>query len=667
MLSLGQFHTRTHTCDTNVHMTPVSNNKSKGLYGNILRLLPYILALLLWAVLALRGQIFLKKVEDLSLFLFDWLYFREYIQIPGGLLGVAGSFLTQFLYLPWLGSILWVLLLLITYQLTVRVLRIPEQYRALAIIPAALLVIGNMSLGYGVFIMREQDHFFAPLLGYLAALIPISGIYRVEKVWGKMILLAIWTAVGFPLFGTFALIGTLSAACTAFTATDMLRKNRIGLFLTGVALIILIPVIIYNFYTSYRLADSWHLGLPSISEDVWTHAIRAPFQLALLFIPVMTIASRWLKESGKTLTLQTAVFVISVASVWGFWFKDENFRTELAMSEAVDRFDWQKVIDIYQKTVDSHTESDAKAYAARSKALSGVKSQEELTEILGIYDKRFFEPTRTMILYRDLALLKMNRALDEAFTMKDGGRMQKSRTQIPMALQSGKQLYLQYGLVNMSYRWCLEDVIEHNWSYSTIKYMAMHSVIMQESDFARKYLNKLEKTVFYRQWAKEQGKLAADSVLMASNEPYKSILPYMCFENRMTNDLVKSETFLMRHFSEPEPPHPSPEYDRAGLLWAMRMQDIPSFWQHLYSYLQTNNVRELPRSVQEAALLYSSLEKKSTDLPLSKAVRDSYNAFNQYVNANPVRDIRESAYPFSRKFGNTFFYFYYFIRDLQTY
>ena len=667
MLSLGQFHTRTHTCDTNVYMTPVSNNKSKGLYGNILRLLPYILALLLWAVLALRGQIFLKKVEDLSLFLFDWLYFRESIQIPGGFLGVAGSFLTQFLYLPWLGSILWVLLLLITYQLTVRVLRIPEQYRALAIIPVALLIIGNMSLGYGVFIMREQDHFFAPLLGYLAALIPIAGIYRVEKVWGKMILLAIWTAVGFPLFGTFALIGTLSAACTAFTATDMLRKNRIGLFLTGVALIILIPVIINNFYTSYRLADSWHLGLPSISEDVWTHAIRAPYQLALLFIPVMTIASRWFKESSKTLTLQTAVFVISVAAVWGFWFKDENFRTELAMSEAVDRFDWQKVIDIYQKTVDSHTESDAKAYAARSKALSGVKSQEELTEILDIYDKRFFEPTRTMILYRDLALLKMNRALDEAFTMRDGGRMQKSRTQIPMALQSGKQLYLQYGLVNMSYRWCLEDVIEHNWSYSTIKYMAMHSVIMQESDFARKYLNKLEKTVFYRQWAKEQGKLAADSVLMASNEPYKSILPYMCFENRMTNDLVKSETFLMRHFSEPEPPHPSPEYDRAGLLWAMRMQNIPSFWQHLYSYLQSNNVRELPRSVQEAALLYTSLEKKGTDLPLSKAVRDSYNAFNQYVNANPVRDIRESAYPFSRKFGNTFFYYYYFIRDLQTY
>lgn len=648
-------------------MSPVLNNKSKGLSGNIFRLLPYVLAILLWAILALRGQIFLKKVEDLSLFLFDWLYFKESIKIPGGFLGVAGSFLTQFLYLPWLGSLIWVFLLLITYQLTIRILRIPEQYMALAIIPSALLVIGNMSLGYGVFIMREQDHFFAPLLGYLAALIPISAINRIKPAWGKILLLVIWTAIGFPLFGSFALLGTLSAACTAFTATDMLRKNRIGLFSTGIALIILVPVIAYNFYTTYRLADSWFLGLPTISEDVWTHAVRAPFQLAMLFIPVMLIASRWFKENGKTLILQTAVFVISVTVVWGLWFKDENFNTELAMSQAVDNSDWKKVIDIYQKAAGSHTESDAKAYSERSKALSGIKDQNTINEILDKYDNRFFEPTRTMVLYRDLALLKMNRALDESFTMKDGGRMQKSRTQVPMALQSGKQLYLQYGLVNMSYRWCLEDVIEHNWSFSTLKYMVMHSVIMHESEFARKYLNKLKKTIFYRRWAIEQSELAVDSVLMANSEPYKSILPYMCFENRMTNDLVKSETFLMRHFSEPEPPHATPEYDRAALLWAMRLQNIPAFWQHLYSYLQSNNVKELPRSVQEAALLYSNLEKRNTELPFSKAVNDSYNAFNQYVKANPVRNLKESAYPFSQKYGKTFYYYYYLIRNIQTY
>ena len=648
-------------------MTPVINDKSKGLSRRILRLLPYILAALLWAVLVIFEHFFLKKVENLSVFLFDWQYLKEGLSIPGGFLGLAGSFLTQFLHLPWLGSLIWVILLLVVFQLTVKVFNIPEQFRPLALIPVALLIIGNMSLGYGIFIMREQDHFFAPSLGYLAALIPLLITTRTKQVLNKTLILAAWTAVGFPLFGTFALVGTLSASIMTLADHTASNKDRITISLAGVALILLIPLVAYNFYTSYRLVDSWHLGLPSVSDDIWTRAVRWPFQSALLFLPVYPFASRLLKENGKTVVLQSAVYIISVAAVWGFWFKDDNFHTELAMSEAVDRFDWQKVVDIFRKSSQSHAKSDEKAYQARSKKLSGVKDLNTVKDIVEQYNDRFFEPTRTMVIYRDMALLKMNRALQESFTMKDGGRPQKSRTQIPMAFQSGKQIYLQYGLVNMSYRWCLEDVIEHNWSYGTLKYMAMHCIIMQECEFSHKYLNKLEKTIFYRRWAKEQRSLSADSLLMSISEPYQSILPYMCFENRMTNDMVKSETFLMRHFTEPEPPHATPEYDRAALLWAMRIQDIPLFWQCLYYYINSNKVVELPKSVQEAVILYNSLEKGGIDLPCSKEVENSFDAFNRFVKASPVRDLNESAYPYSKKFGKTFYYYYYFIRNLQTY
>ena len=648
-------------------MTPVINDKSKGLSRRILRLLPYILAALLWAVLVIFEHFFLKKVENLSVFLFDWQYLKEGLSIPGGFLGLAGSFLTQFLHLPWLGSLIWVILLLVVFQLTVKVFNIPEQFRPLALIPVALLIIGNMSLGYGIFIMREQDHFFAPSLGYLAALIPLLITTRTKQVLNKTLILAAWTAVGFPLFGTFALVGTLSASIMTLADHTASNKDRITISLAGVALILLIPLVAYNFYTSYRLVDSWHLGLPSVSDDIWTRAVRWPFQSALLFLPVYPFASRLLKENGKTVVLQSAVYIISIAAVWGFWFKDDNFHTELAMSEAVDRFDWQKVVDIFRKSSQSHAKSDEKAYQARSKKLSGVKDLNTVKDIVEQYNDRFFEPTRTMVIYRDMALLKMNRALQESFTMKDGGRPQKSRTQIPMAFQSGKQIYLQYGLVNMSYRWCLEDVIEHNWSYGTLKYMAMHCIIMQECEFSHKYLNKLEKTIFYRRWAKEQRSLSADSLLMSISEPYQSILPYMCFENRMTNDMVKSETFLMRHFTEPEPPHATPEYDRAALLWAMRIQDIPLFWQCLYYYINSNKVVELPKSVQEAVILYNSLEKGGIDLPCSKEVENSFDAFNRFVKASPVRDLNESAYPYSKKFGKTFYYYYYFIRNLQTY
>ena len=652
---------------TQIRKDKQKKEKQKEVSERLFRYLPLFLALILWCMLAFREQFFLKKVEDLSIFMFDKLFIMESFRIPGGFLGLAGSFLTQFLHLPWIGALIWVLLLLLAYYLTIRVLHIPESYRALALVPVALLVIGNMSVGYGIFIMREQDHFFAPTLGYIAALIPLFALNHIKSAWGRILMLLIWTAIGFPLLGTFAFIGTLAVSCAVLTDNGLNRKERISVLLAGIALIMLIPLIEYNLFTSYRMADSWRQGLPTISEEVWNHAMRAPLQLALLFIPVMAITVNRLKDNGGNIILQASLYIVAVASVWGFWFKDENFHTELAMSEAVDRFDWQRVIDIYSNVTDKHAKSDAKAYADRTQKLAGVNDQKLIDDILEQYGKRFFEPTRIMVLYRDLALLKMNRALDDAFTYKDGGRPQKSRTQIPISLQSGKQLYLQYGLVNMSYRWCLEDVIEHNWSYSTLKYLAMHCTIMQESEFAYKYMNKLRKTIFYRKWAGQQLVLSQDSSLMATSEPYNSILPYMCFEDRMSNDMVKSEVFIINHFLYNEPLHPTPEYDRAALLFAMRIQDIPRFRERLIYYVNSNDFRTLPRSVQEAAILYNDLEKKNIELPYNKEIQDSYNAFKRFVNANPVRSIKESAYPYSQKFGNTFFYYYYFVRNLQTY
>lgn len=652
-------------------MTKVIRNGQKELPEWLIKLIPFILALILWCTLTFREQYFLKKVEDLSVFLYDKQFILESIRIPGGVLGLAGSFLAQFLHLPWLGALIWTALLLLAYLLTVRVFRISAALSPIALIPVALLIIGNMSLGYGVFIMRDQEHFFTPVLGYMAALIPIEAIYRCRQLWNRITLIAVWIMVGFPILGAYTFIGAVAAALAELSSREHLRKERLTVLALSIALTILIPLVFYSFYTTYRLADSWVVALPSISEDVMTRAMRTPFQLALLSQLVLALISprlegRPIAPFRKTV-VQCTAFAISVAAVWVFWFKDENFHTELAMSAAVDRYDWQQVTDIYAKVSASHVKSDEKLYASRTKEIEEARTSDEIEEIVERYGNRFFEPTRTMVLYRDLALLKMNRALDEAFTMKDGGRPQKSSLQIPMAWQSGKQFYFQYGLVNMAYRWCLEDAVEHNWSYGTLKYMTMHAVIMQEPELAEKYINKLEKTLFYRGWARAQRELESDEAAMSMAEPYKSILPYMCFENRMSNDLVKTESFLINHFLSLEPSQPTPEYDRAALLFAMRIQDIRRFRERLYYYVNTNRVSSLPRSVQEASLLYSKLEPDGSQLPYDNNVIQSYDSFTKFVQSHPIRSMEEADYLYWQKFGKTFYYYYYFIRNLQTY
>lgn len=657
----------THARATLNYMTPVTPKEQKRQYEPIIKLVPYFIAALLWIILATREQYFLHKIEDLSLFMFDWNFIKDSLSVPGGLLGVAGSFLTQFLYIPWAGALIWVILLLMIYQLTIRALNIPQSFRSLAIIPAALSVIACTSLGYAIFIARAHDYFFATLLGYIAALIPVFAIKRIGSATGKLILLLIWSVAGYTILGAYAFAGTIAAAIIKQNETDIPRAWRIGILSGSIILTLLVPVIMYGFYTSFRMSDGWTLGLPAVSESEWTSSVRVPFILTLLSLPLLSIVSLRLKEGFKSIVLPTAIYIISAASVYGFWFKDSNFHTELAMSDAVDRFDWQQVIDIYQKAVTSKAKSDSKAYKARTAELNGIKDQNTRSSIVEKYSRRFFEPTRTMVLYRDLALIKTGRALDEAFTMKDGGRPQKSLTQIAMTYQSGEQFYFQYGLPNLCYRWCLENAVEHGWSTGSVKYMALLSILTDEQDMAYKFLDMLDNTLFHRKWAAQFRTLVTDRAKVQATAPFNSILPLLCFDDKMSNDLGKCEMHLIRHFIYDRPDISTPEFDVIALFWAMRTQSIPDFWKQLSYYMDTNDAAKLPRGVQEAALLYTSLEKHSTDIQYDLAVMESYNRFTQYVSKHQVRDTNESAYAYSQQFGRTFYYYYYFIRNINTY
>ena len=666
MLSLGRFNTHARALYFD-YMTTVNIKRRVFQSDNLFRLLPYILSAILWSVLAFSEHYYLKVIEDRSLFLFDIQFVMESFKVPGGFLGLTGSFLTQFLHLPWLGSLFWVILLLVIYQLTVRAFNLSGWSMSLAVLPPVLLIIGNMSLGYGVFIMRAQDYFFATALGCLSAVIPPLAVNRISSFSGKLLLIALWTAIGFPLLGTFAFTGSLSAAILIFCNREIPAQRRLITAATTIALIVLVPLLTYGLWTSYRMTDSWRMGLPSVSEESWTRAVTAPYQLALISILVISALPHRFKDKDTSPVFRAVFFIISVAAVWLFWFRNENFRTELAMYDAIDRMDWEQVTAIYRKTEKSHARSDAKAYASRTAKLSEATDKDAIEAILDKYDKRFFEPTRTMVLYRDLALVKTDKALDEAFSMKDGSRLQKSRTQIPMALQSGKQLYFHYGLTNLCYRWCFEDAVEHGWNAGTLRYMSMLSILTGERNLALKYLNRLDKTIFYRKWSRQCRTLLDGTHDISKIAPYDRILPLMCFEDNMTNDMAKSESQLIRHFTRPRPAGATPQFDMVALFWAMRIQSIDGFWERLYYYLNSNQVKTLPRSIQEAAILYNSLERHGVELSYSKEISDSYDRFRKYVESHPVRTIRESAYPYSRQFGKTFFYYYYFIRDLQTY
>lgn len=633
-------------------------------------------AVILWAVLTFSQGAVLKKTSDLSLFLFDWNFLRESFLIPGGFLGWAGSFFTQFLNIPWLGALIWVLLLLLAGTLTARTVALPQSLRPLAAVPVALLVIANMSLGYGMFIMRPQDYFFAPTLGYLLMLGIAAAAWRIPTLWGKLAVIAVSAFAGFYLAGIFALAGVAAAGTGILTGHDDNGRNpalweRILSFVFALAVCIIVPLILYGLFTRYRLADSWSLGLPSISDDEWTATVRRPYWILfgtfLLFAAVRPLFAEAEKLNAGRRFAGPAIAAVIVAATATFWYSDSNFKAEIRMSLAADRCDWDEVLDIYRDVSTRHAGRERKALDKRKAELSGATSTVQAQMIVKKYDSRFFRPTRIMVMFRDLALLKQGKALDEAFAMRDGGVLQKSLNQIPMAFQAARQLYMNYGMVNMAYRWCLEDQVEHGWCFGTLKYMATYATLMNETEFAAKYFDKLDKTLFFRGWSRKHRVLSADVQAMSQELPYREIIPYMSFDDRMSNDLVKCETYTMRHFLEDRDAIASHEFDCAALLWAMRSQDIGMFWKALVQYLSTGSEKALPRHVQEAAYLYSILEKKDMGIPTDKSVRDSYDSFMNFIQRSSFSCKEEMDIPVRQKFGNTFYYFYYFVRGVQTF
>ena len=129
------------------------------------------------------------------------------------------------------------------------------------------------------------------------------------------------------------------------------------------------------------------------------------------------------------------------------------------------------------------------------------------------------------------------------------------------------------------------------------------------------------------------------------------------------------EPFLMTHFISDRTSIATPEFDRATMMWALRTQDIGLFWASFLNYLETNKPTKIPRHYQEAAVMYSALAEDTalSSLPFDKQISIGYEQFMNYTKTNPVRNLEESAYQYSKRFGKTFWFYYFFIRGQKTF
>ena len=565
----------------------------------------------------------LWKLQERNLFLGTSLFFDEQMVVPGGLLSWAGSWLTQFFVYPWLGTLVlcacwWLLMWLIK-----KAFALTDLWMPLALVPVGLLLLTIVDMGYWIYFLKLPGHVFVGTLGTIAVAALLWVFRALPQRWGlRLAFITVTAFVGYPLYpllGVYGIAATLLMGLYIWRFDQPLWQKVTG-SLVALAGAALVPLLCYHYaYHETNLANIYYAELPLYFLQEEYHAYYLPYYgLALFFVLMVLVRFDSIKRFRR---IATQVLVIGALAwaVFTYWYKDENFHHELRMQRCIEQNDWQGVVD----------------EAAR---------QED-------------EPTRAIVMMRNLALSRLGRQADEMYLYPNGSKRYEAPFDMRLMMCIGPMIYYHYGMINYSARLSTEMGVEFGWRVENLKLLAKCALLNQEEGRSRKYLNLLKHTTFYGDWAEEAPAM----------DELKTVARMMHYTNFLSGDNGYVERFLMNRLAESTSKDDA-LFQEQALLASLWTKDITQFWYHFRTYLELHPNARLPRYIQEAAYLYGKLEGRQMidQMPIDQSVKQSFENFMaaaQHYNHMEADVVREGM----KGFNDTYYFDYYLNRDLPEY
>ena len=609
-----------------------------GLYNTIVWAVG--LVVIAFALLFFESD-FLWKVQELNLFQHTSLFFRQQMVVPGGMLTYLGTFLTEFLYYPWLGVLLIIGCWLLVMWLTKRAFQIPAKWAMLLLVPVVLLLLTIVDMGYWLYILKLRGHFFVATLGTLFV---TALLWVFRSLGGKYYfrggLLLLTAVVGYPLAGIYGLAATLLMGIFSWRLEPKMRSTLYSLL--AVVAVVAVPLLCYrNEYYEINQANIWWAALPLyyLLEDYQQYYI--PFYLLALFYVILAVMykrrekreekdGRSSRITALQLLAQIGLLAVLVFATYKGWFKDENFHHELKMQHCVERLDWDGVLAEASKQQD--------------------------------------EPTRAIVMMRNLALSRLGRQGNEMYNYKNGSKEYNAPFMFRMLLINGPMIYYQYGMPNYCARYSTEMGVEYEWRAENLKYLSRCALLNHEWKAARKYINELKQTTFHRKWTEQAEPLIGNPGKIAETPEMAPIVHMMHYDNLLHADQGYVERCLMRRLAYSHDVD-DPYFQEQALLASLWVKDSKAFWYQIRQYVKLHPDQPLPVHYQEAAYLYAILEEVPTidQMPISQSVKDKYQQFNQMAAQYAGQSLEEAREALRPLFGNTFFYDYFLMSNLPEY
>lgn len=588
---------------------------------------------------------YLWKAQELNLFLDTPLFLRQQMVTSGWLLTWLGTWLTEFFYHPWIGVTLLCGLWAVLMVVTGRALRVSLSWSAVLLVPVALLLLTDVGLGYWIYYLKLRGHFFAATIGIITVM-AFVWLFRVipMRYYLRTVFLALATIVLYPLIGFYGLLFALLCAVLSWRMSDMNTTAKVITTVVAAVVIAAVPLVYYRYvFCQTNIVNIYWTGLPLFIYGKETPQYYIPYYLLVAYLIIVSALYRvkFPKAFSRPLVWVACHIVLIAGLTWGvchFWYTDFNFHKELRMQRCMEECDWEGILQ-----------------EARDQKV---------------------EPTRAIVMMRNLALFRLGRQGDEMYHYPTGAAASDTPLPLNMTQVVGRSIYYNYGMLNFCYRWCLEDGVELGWRVEYMKYLVRCALVNGEQRVARKYIDLLRHTRYYRDWAESMAAFLDDNPKsgqqsseerLRSDKNFAPIFHMLSYDDELASDNALVEHFLMNKFARTN--SEDTLYQEQSLIAALWTKDIQTFWPHFFHYANLHPNVHMPRHYQEAAYLYGHLENEVdvSRMPFDEQVVRDYNEFMamaQQYHGMSEEQLRPIMYP---RFGRTFYFEYFLVRNQKLY
>ena len=518
--------------------------------------------------------------ENSSLFIYTSDYLEGFSSKPGGLLVYAGNFLTQFYFNPLYGALTLSGLLILQGIVFISIGKLLHVNKSISLL---LFLFPEFVL---LLLQTHYDTFVQNSLGYLI----VTLWFLISIATGKKLVQYI-TAGLFPvlyyLTGSFAFIYIGISVIYSLIYNRGLYRIYYTSFLLFISFLTFITFKNYLFLQPSNRLLSYPLLFSDISKiSAWSYL----FSGIIIFFPILIRVSGMIKLSARAEAYSPAIIILILFPSL-FLFLNKSYEPEyeklMRLEKLVYERNWEEIIRECEKSSPEN--------------------------IVGEY-------------YYNLSLIEKGQLCSRLFYIPQN----YGSLSLPLQrdnIQMFRALYFYYaiGLTGEAHHLAFELMVQHGHRPESIKMLIKTELINGNYKIAERYINILNKTLHYRNWAEKYEKMLTNPQLISSDPELSqklTLLPGKDFfimgsDTRNLDLLFEANPSNIRAF----------ESKMARLLLEKDLLEIISEVKKMkgVGYLY------LPRHIEEAVVAYRYFSKQIPDIGGLALRPETETRFKEYL------------------------------------